>query len=63
MRLNRKSIYFRALDIYETYPSLDFEDALSVAHMEFDELVEIVSYDRDFDRVPPVVRVEPSLIP
>lgn len=59
LRLPDKASVLRALDVYETYPALDFEDALSVAHMESSGISEIVSYDRGFDRVEGVVRVEP----
>ncbi len=54
-----KNVVLRALDVYEEYSSLDFEDALSVAHMESRGISEIVSYDRGFDGVEGVVRVEP----
>jgi predicted nucleic acid-binding protein len=51
-------IYLRALDLYAQYP-VDYEDALSIAHMERRGIREIVSYDRDFDRITEVTRVEP----
>lgn len=50
--------YFRALDLYATH-NVDFEDALTVAHMEHNNLDELYSYDRDFDRVGEVKRIEP----
>ncbi len=59
VRLPQKRVCLQALDIYATSPFLDFEDALAVAHMEQAGVTEIVSYDRDFDRVPGVQRVEP----
>ena len=59
LRLLHKRVYVRALDIYASSPSLDFEDALAVAHMERQGITEIVSYDRDFDRVAQVQRTEP----
>ena len=59
LRLLHKRVYVRALDIYASSPSLDFEDALAVAHMERQGITEIVSYDRDFDRVVQVQRTEP----
>ena len=58
-KLSRKRVVLRALELYEQHPRLDFEDALSVAHMEQLGIQEIVSYDRDFDHVPGVVRTEP----
>ena len=59
LNLPQREVCERALDIYVAYPMLDYEDALAVAHMETAAITEIVSYDRDFDRVPEVVRVEP----
>ncbi len=60
LRLPDKRTVLHALDVYASYPFLDFEDALSVAHMATAGLGEIVSYDRGFDRVPGLIRVEPS---
>ncbi len=59
LRIPQKSVYLRALDIFASSSSLDFEDALSVAHMERNGLTEIVSYDRDFDRFTGIRRIEP----
>ena len=59
VRLPQKRVCLQALDIYAASPFFDFEDALAVAHMEQAGVTEIVSYDRDFDRVPGVQRVEP----
>ena len=58
VRLPQKRVYVRALDIYASAPFLDFEDALSVAHMERQGITEIVSYDRGFDRIPGLQRAE-----
>ncbi len=57
--LRHKRTYLRALDLYAAHRFLDFEDALAVAHMERQHISEIVTYDRDFDRVPGVKRSEP----
>ena len=59
LRLPQKRVYIEALDLYATSPYLDFEDALAAAHMERNGVTEIVSYDRDFDRVAGLQRVEP----
>ena len=59
LRLPQKRVYLRALDIYASSPSLDFEDALAAAHMERQGVREILSYDRDFDGVAGLHRVEP----
>lgn len=59
LRLPQKRVYLRALDIYASSPSLDFEDTLAAAHMERRGIREILSYDRDFDNVQGVTRIEP----
>lgn len=59
LKLPHRNVYLRALDLYVTHTSLDFEDALCVAHMERAGIRDIESYDRDFDRVPGVTRHEP----
>lgn len=59
LRLPHKRAYLRALDLYAAHQFLDFEDALTVAHIEREGMSEVVTYDRDFDRVPGVRRVEP----
>jgi predicted nucleic acid-binding protein len=50
LKIAHRRVYLRALDIYEKN-NLDFEDALTVARMEQQDLTQIYSYDRDFDTV------------
>ena len=59
LRIANKTVVLRALDVYEAHRRLDYEDALSVAHMESAGIDEIVSYDRGFDRVEGISRAEP----
>ena len=59
LKLPNKRVYLQALDLYASFPFLDFEDALAVAHMERQGVKELLSYDRDFDRIPGITRVEP----
>ena len=59
LTLEHKRAFLRALDLWELHPRVDFEDVVSVAHMERMGLSEIVSYDRDFDQFPGVNRAEP----
>ncbi len=59
LRLPQKQVLLRALEFYAGQPALDFEDVLSVAHMEREKLREIYSYDTDFNRFPSITRVEP----
>ncbi|MBX5491920.1 MAG: PIN domain-containing protein [Chloroflexi bacterium] len=58
LRLPRKGVYLRALDLYAT-SALDFVDALIVAHMERDRSSAVISFDQDFDRLPQVTRRQP----
>ncbi|HZT07262.1 MAG TPA: PIN domain-containing protein [Chloroflexota bacterium] len=56
LSLANKRTYLQALDLFTQYQFLDFVDALNVAHMRRLGLREILSFDRDFDRVPEVER-------
>jgi predicted nucleic acid-binding protein len=58
LKLTHRKMYLRALDLYAAYP-IDFEDALVVAQMERQKITELYSYDRDFDRVAGITRLEP----
>ncbi len=60
LKLPHKRSFLRALDLFASHPFLDFEDALTVAHMERLGITEILSYDTDFDRIPTVKRLEPD---
>ena len=59
LRVPQKRRVMRALDLYVAHRFLDFVDALSAAQVEQTQGMRIVSFDRDFDRVPGVVRDEP----
>ncbi|MBI2760864.1 MAG: hypothetical protein HYX51_05500 [Chloroflexi bacterium] len=48
----------RALDLYGR-TNLDFEDCMSVEHTRRLRLDGIYSYDRGFDRIPEIRRLEP----
>ena len=58
LKLDHRQTYLRALELYAVY-GLDFEDCLSIAHMERRQLTNIYSYDQDFDRVAEINRIEP----
>ncbi|HID62013.1 MAG TPA: PIN domain-containing protein [Anaerolineae bacterium] len=58
LKLTHRKIYLRALDLYAAYP-LDFGDALIVAQMERQKVSELHSYDRDFDQIAGISRLEP----
>ncbi|MBI5300753.1 MAG: PIN domain-containing protein [Chloroflexi bacterium] len=58
LKLPHRRAFLRALDLYAT-TSFDFEDALSVAHMERQKIKTILSYNEDFDRVEGIERRVP----
>ncbi len=58
LKLTHRKMYLRALDLYATY-RLDFEDAVTIAHMEREKIKEVYAYDRGFDRVAAIKRLEP----
>jgi uncharacterized protein len=60
LRLAHKRMYLRALDLYATYPALDFEDVLTISQMERQGMTELYSYDTDFDGISGVTRIEPA---
>lgn len=60
LKLAHRRTYLRALDIYAGYP-LDFEDALMAAQMERQGVTELYSYDREYDQVAGLTRIEPDV--
>ena len=58
LRLTHRNMYLRALDLYAAYP-IHMEDALIVAQMERQKVTELYIYDRDFNHLPEVSRLEP----
>jgi predicted nucleic acid-binding protein len=59
LKLTHKRVVQQAMERYGGSTHLDFEDALSVEHMNRIGIHEIISYDRDFDRVSEISRLEP----
>ena len=47
-----------AYEVFRKYPALSFTDATSVASMLDSGIREIYSFDRDFDTVPKITRLE-----
>ncbi len=58
LHVDHKRSVVAAVDTWAA-SSLDFEDCLSVEHVRRASLAGTSSYDRDFDRVPGIVRLEP----
>ena len=59
IRLEHHATFITALGLYAE-SSIDFEDCLTVAHMQRERLRAIVSYDSDFDRIKNMLRIEPK---
>lgn len=57
-RIDHKESVLRALNLWKD-TNLDFADCLSVEHVRRADLAGIYSYDRDFDRIPDIRRLEP----
>ena len=62
LKLPHRKTLLKALKYFVHYPQMDFEDCLTVAHMERQKLHILYSYDRDFDGVDVIERVEPAEI-
>jgi predicted nucleic acid-binding protein len=58
LKLSNKKACLDALEVFASYPQLDFADALAVATMRKKGITEIYSFDRDFDRVRDIRRIE-----
>lgn len=58
-RLPERNVYFRALSLFATH-NIDYEDCMTVARMEQQNIATIYSYDRDFDRFSQLTRTEPE---
>ncbi len=58
LQVPHRPSFLRALEVYAV-TNLDFEDCLSLAHMERLKIKTILSYDRDFDRLKTIQRREP----
>ena len=58
--LPSKDMYADVFDLYVAQPSLSFGDCYHVVLMRRLGLSEIVSFDRGFDRIPDITRIEPN---
>jgi predicted nucleic-acid-binding protein len=59
VQLYPKRRYLRALDLYAT-TNLDFVDAVLVVMAERSRRRAVISFDRDYDRLPNIIRKEPD---
>lgn len=58
VQMARKMLVWEALSLFAE-GRFDFSDALIVAEMRESGLGELYSYDRDFDRIERIIRIEP----
>jgi uncharacterized protein len=59
VHLTDKSVYYKAFDLYVT-KNISFADAYNAAYMISEEVFNIYSWDRDFDKIDGIVRLEPE---
>jgi predicted nucleic acid-binding protein len=59
LKVPHRQVCLRALDLH-TKHTLDFEDCLALAHMEQQNLTQLYSYDRGFDHIAGITRLEPE---
>jgi uncharacterized protein len=57
LHIASKRICLRALDLFANYAFLDFGDALAIAYMGDQNIPEIFSYDKHFDKIEGVRRI------
>jgi predicted nucleic acid-binding protein len=60
VRLPGKRRYRRTFELYVRFPSLSFADCYHAAYMESRGLIDLISFDRDMDRVTSITRKEPD---
>ncbi|MCB0167498.1 MAG: PIN domain-containing protein [Anaerolineae bacterium] len=59
LKVENKDVVLYALDLFARL-GIDFEDCLSVAHIERRRIQTIYSYDQHFDQVETITRLEPE---
>jgi predicted nucleic acid-binding protein len=60
LHLEGKRLYRRAFEIYVS-KNVDFIDAVHAARIEHLDPPHLLSFDRDYDRIPSVFRIEPTI--
>jgi predicted nucleic acid-binding protein len=59
LHLPDKSLYHRAFDLYVT-KNISFADAYNAIYMQSEEVSHIYTWDRDFDKIDGITRIEPE---
>lgn len=59
LHLPDKSVFYKALDLYVT-KNISFADAYNAAFMISEEVFNIYSWDKGFDKIDGIIRLEPQ---
>jgi uncharacterized protein len=59
LHLPDKNLYHRAFDLYIS-KNISFADAYNAVYMQAEEISQIYSWDRDFDKIDGITRLEPT---
>lgn len=59
LHLPGKNVYYRALDLFVT-KNISFADAYNAAYMIDEEITYVYSWDKDFDKIEGITRLEPE---
>ncbi len=59
IHLPDKSVFYKAFDLYITH-NISFADAYNAAYMMSEEVFNIYSWDKGFDRIDGIIRLEPQ---
>jgi uncharacterized protein len=58
LRIENREVFLQALDVFVLY-NISFADAFNVAYMKVNDIKEIYSFDRDFDKMKHIKRITP----
>ena len=59
LHLPAKNVYYQAFDLYVT-KNISFADAYNAAYMLSEQVSSVYSWDKDFDKIDGIVRLEPE---
>lgn len=59
LELPNKHLYIRALELYAS-KNISFADAFNAAYMQSRDIIEVYSWDTDFDKLEGFVRLQPE---
>lgn len=58
LHIENREIFLQALDVFVSH-NISFADAFNVAYMQVNDIKEIYSFDRDFDKIKEIKRLTP----